>query len=79
MATGAKPKKKKGYDREYHIVPDGDGWIVERGDEVTGLFSYSRQEAITLALPSALRDIHNGLDVMVCVQERDGTCRKVWP
>jgi hypothetical protein len=79
MAIQKTAPKRKGYDREYHIVPEGDGWIVESGDTVTGLFSYSRQEAITLALPSALRDMHNGLDVMVCVQERDGRCRKVWP
>jgi hypothetical protein len=75
----ASKAKRKPHDREYHIVPEGDGWIVERDDTVTGLFSYSRQEAITLALPMALRDTHNGLDVMVCVQERDGRCRKVWP
>jgi hypothetical protein len=76
----AKPAtKQKGHDREYHIVPENDGWIVEYDDTVTGLFSYSRQEAITLALPSALRDLHRGLNVIICVQERDGSCRKVWP
>jgi len=72
-------KKKRAHDREYHIVPEGDGWVVEYDDTVTGLFSYSRQEAITLSLPSALRDLHRGLDVIVCVEERDGSCRKVWP
>jgi hypothetical protein len=77
----AKPaaKKKKGHDREYHIVPEADGWVVEFDDTVTGLFSYSRQEAITLALPHALRDLHRGMDVIVCVEEDDGGCRKVWP
>ena len=71
--------KKRGHDREYHIVPENDGWCVEFDDNVTGLFSYSRQEAITLAIPNALRDLHQGLDVIICVQERDGSCRKVWP
>ena len=50
MATQKTAPRRKGYDREYHIVPEGDGWIVEFDDTVTGLFSYSRQEAITLAL-----------------------------
>jgi hypothetical protein len=32
-----------------------------------------------IATPVAQRDQHNGLDVMVCVQEPDGPYRKVWP
>jgi hypothetical protein len=38
----------------------------------------SRQSAAQ-AVAAAQRDHHNGLDVMVCVQEADGHCRKVWP
>jgi hypothetical protein len=71
------PPQRKAHDREYHIVPEGDGWYVERDDTVTGLFAYDVDDAISLAVPVAQRDLHNGLDVIVCVQERDGRCRKV--
>ena len=65
--------------REYHIIPEEDGWAVERDEALTGLFAHDLGTAIAQAVRAAERDHHNGLDVMVCVQEADGHCRKVWP
>jgi hypothetical protein len=64
---------------EYHVVPNGRRWDVERDDAFIGSFSYDVHTAIGLATAAAQRDFHDGLDVMVCVQQADGTCRKVWP
>ena len=35
--------------------------------------------AIDWAVAAAQRDRDKGLDVMVCVQQPDGTCKKIWP
>ena len=64
---------------EYHIVPHGDRWDVERDDAFTGSFAHNLNTAIGLATAAAQREQHNGLEVMVCVQEPSGQCRKVWP
>lgn len=64
---------------EYHVVPNGDRWDVERDDAFSGSFAYDVNTAISLAIAGAQPDLHNDLDVMVCVQEPDGHCRKVWP
>lgn len=65
--------------REYHVIPEDDGWVVERDEALTGLFAHDQHVAIAQAVAAAQRDHHNGLDVIVCVQEPDGHCRKVWP
>jgi hypothetical protein len=64
---------------EYHVVPNGERWDVERDDTFVGSFAYDVHTAIGLATAAAQRDHHNGLDVMVCVQEPSGNCRKAWP
>jgi hypothetical protein len=64
---------------EYHVVPNGKRWDVERDDTFTGSFAYDVHTAVGLATAAAQRDQHNGIDVMVCVQQQDGSCRKVWP
>ena len=64
---------------EYHVVPNGKRWDVERDDAFSGSFAYEVNTAIGLAISAAQRDQHNGSDVMVCVQQPDGHCRKVWP
>ena len=64
---------------EYHVVPNGKRWDVERDDMFTGSFAYEVNTAIGLATAAAQRDQHNGMSVMVCVQHADGSCRKVWP
>jgi hypothetical protein len=64
---------------EYHVVPNGKRWDVARDDTFIGSFAYDMHTAIGLATAAARRDQHNGLDVMVCVQQPDGHCQKVWP
>ena len=64
---------------EYHVVPNGQRWDVERDDMFIGSFAYDVHTAIGLATAAAQRDHHNGTEVMVCVQQQDGSCRKVWP
>ena len=64
---------------EYHVVLNGNRWDVERDDAFIGSFAYDVNTAIGLAIAGAQRDWHNGLDVMVCVQEPGGHCRKIWP
>jgi len=75
----AKGARFKAAHLEYHIIPDGERWHVERDDAYTGSFAYDVNTAIGLATAAALRDKHNGLDVSVCVQQVDGSCRHVWP
>jgi hypothetical protein len=64
---------------EYHVVPNGKRWDVERDDAFTGSFALEVNTAIGLAIAAAQRDQHNGLDVMVCLQQANGHCRKIWP
>ena len=71
--------KSKTIVREYHIVPNGKRWDVERDHAFTGSFAYEVRTAIGLATAEAQKDAHNGLDATVCVEGKDGTCRHVWP
>jgi hypothetical protein len=64
---------------EFHVIPNGDRWDVERDDTFTGAFAYDVTVAIGVAISSAQRDRNNGLTVSVCVQQPDGSCRHVWP
>jgi hypothetical protein len=70
---------RKSVVREYHVIPNGKRWDVERDHAFTGSFAYAVNTAIGLATAEAQRDVHNGIDAVVCVEETDGTCRHVWP
>jgi hypothetical protein len=59
--------------RAYHVVPNGKRWDVERDHAFTGSFAYEVHTAIGLAATQAQRDVHNGLNATVCVEEQDGT------
>jgi hypothetical protein len=65
MATS---KQSAVQTREYHVVPEADGWVVERDEALTGLFAHDQHAAIAQAVAAAQRDHHSGLDMMVCVQ-----------
>jgi hypothetical protein len=65
--------------REYRVIPNGKRWDVERDHTFTGSFAYEFHTAVGLATAEAQRDAHNGLDATVCVEEKDGSCRQVWP
>jgi hypothetical protein len=64
---------------EYHIVPNGDRWDVERDSTFLATVVVSLPAAIAVAVEAAHRDLQNGAQAMVCVQESNGHCRKVWP
>lgn len=64
---------------EYHVVPNGQRWDVERDNAFTGQFAYEVNTAIGLSIAAAMRDQHNGAEASVCVQEPNGHCRHVWP
>ena len=64
---------------EYHIVPNGDRWDVERDAAFLATVVDSLPMAISVAVAAAHRDLQGGASAMVCVQEPDGHCRKVWP
>jgi hypothetical protein len=65
--------------REYRVVPNGKRWDVERDHVFTGSFAYEVHTAIGLATAEAQRDVHIGIEAVVCVEEGDGKCRHVWP
>jgi len=64
---------------EYHIVPNGDRWDVERDDAFLATVVDSLPMAISVAVAAAHRDLQGGAQAMVCVQESNGHCRQVWP
>lgn len=80
IASGSRKSKPKTSKKiEYHVVPEGRRWNVERDEASTGQFAFEVNTAIGIAIHEAQRDHHNGLDATVCVQHADGTCRHVWP
>jgi hypothetical protein len=68
------------HDREYHVVWDEEAklWNVERDDDTTGLSARQQGAAIDLAIQEAQKDSDKRLDVIVCVQQDDGTFTTVW-
>jgi hypothetical protein len=59
--TKAKTARRKGNVQrvplvEYHVVPNGKRWDVERDDAFTGSFAYEVHTAIGLATAAAQRD-----------------------
>jgi len=64
---------------EYHVVPNGRRWDIERDDAFLGSFAYEVNTAVGLAIAAAHREYDRGIDVMVCVQQASGHCMKVWP
>ena len=68
------------HDHEYHVVWDEAAklWNVERDDDATGLSARQQGAAIDLAIQEAQIDCDKRLDVIVCVQQDDGTFTTVW-
>jgi len=53
-------------------------WNVERDDDATGLSARQQSAAVDLAIHEAQQDLGKKLDVIVCVQQDDGTFTTVW-
>jgi hypothetical protein len=68
------------HDHEYHVVWDEAGklWNVERDDDATGLSARQQGAAVELAIQEAQKDHGKRLDVIVCLQQDDGTFATVW-
>jgi hypothetical protein len=72
---------KPSYDRAYHIdwnttldrwdVIDDDGWVHGHSRDL--------HHGTNLAIQKAHNDHGAGRDVIVCVQQEDGTCTMTWP
>jgi hypothetical protein len=68
------------HDHEYHVVWDEAVklWNIERDDDVTGLSARQQSAAVELAIQEAQKDHGKRLDVIVCLQQDDGTFATVW-
>ena len=68
------------HDHEYHVVWDEVAklWNVEKDGDATDLSARQQGAAIDLAIEEAQKDSGKRLDVIVCVQQDDGTFTTVW-
>ncbi len=68
------------YDRQYHVVRNVilKSWDVMRDDEPAGGSSRDLETAIGFAVRAARLDQKAGLNVIVCVQQKDGTLNTEW-
>ena len=68
------------HDHEYHVVWDEAAklWNVKRDHDTTGLSARQQGAAVDLAIQEAQQDHGKRLDVIVCVQQDDGTFTTVW-
>jgi hypothetical protein len=68
------------HDHEYHVVWDEAAklWHVTRDDDATGLSARQQGAAVDLAIQQAQQDHDKRLDVIVCLQQDDGTFTTVW-
>lgn len=73
-------KKTRTHDHEYHVVWNSvrRRWDIERDGGFAGSFAQDKSTAIGLAVREAQRDAHQGLDVVVCVQQKDGSFLLEW-
>jgi hypothetical protein len=68
------------HDHEYHVIWDEAAklWNIMRDDDATGLFARQQGAAIDLAIHEAQQDQAKRLNVIVYVQQDDGTFTTVW-
>ena len=72
-------RASKSPKRDYRVVPHGERWDVERDGKATGSFAYDVNTAVGMATAQAQRDVRGGTAASVCVEEKDGASRQVWP
>lgn len=68
------------HDHEYHVIWDEIAklWNVERDNERIDLSARQQSAAVKLAIQEAQHDQEKRLDVIVCLQQDDGTFTTVW-
>jgi hypothetical protein len=64
--------------REYHVSFDGLHWNVTTAEGEMSQASFDRDMAMTLAIRAAQQDHADGVEVMVCIEELDGTLCLAW-
>jgi hypothetical protein len=68
------------HDHEYHVLWDEAAklWNIERDGDATGLSARQQGAAVDLAVQEAQQNHTKRLDVIVCLQQQDGTITTVW-
>ena len=74
----AESATSKAQDRTYHVSYDGRHWTVDSDEGRTAHSASYRHVAIGLAIRTAQHDHADGLDVTVCVEQRDGSFAEAW-
>lgn len=69
---------KKDHDRAYHVVAHDDCWWVENDTGESRHSSRDEHDAVRWALDAAHHDHARGLDVIVCVEQPDGSFKLAW-
>ena len=70
--------QKKSHDREYHVVMHGFRWWVEDDEGASLHASVDEADATAWAVQAAQHDHARGLDVIVCVEQPDGSYKTAW-
>jgi len=70
--------QKKSHDRVYHVVMHGFRWWVEDDEGASLHASVDEADATAWAIDAAQHDHGHGLDVIVCVEQPDGSYRAAW-
>lgn len=65
-------------NRHYYVVPQGPDWWVEDDSGSCLHASLDKQDTVIWAVRAAQHDHARGLDVIVCVEEADGTWKTAW-
>ena len=68
----------KSHHRVYHVVTHGFRWWVEDEDGASLHASVDEADATAWAIHAAQHDHGRGLDVIVCVEQPDGSYRAAW-
>ena len=69
--------RPKAHQRHYHVVPHEAQWWVESDDGTHLHASQDQQEAIAWAIRAAQQDQAQGFEVIVCVEQSDGSWKAI--
>jgi hypothetical protein len=64
--------------RHFHVLLHRDRWWVEDEEGATVHASADPQEAVTWAIRAAQAEHARGLEVLVCVEQPDGSWMTAW-
>jgi len=64
--------------RRYHILSHASSWWVEDDAGASLFASMDQEESVRWAIRSAQHDHARGRDVIVCVEQSDGSWKTAW-